>query len=413
MIEEILENNEKIIEDLKGNIPNLAPWGQEIVNISPDLKRRIKKNQTLSNKVAIVLGAGGALGPEFINALLLQGNGAVIGTDIQLTYICKDAGYRYLDITNKEKVKYFFDDVRKWANKHEMELGTTYDLVTIQTSSKNGASRELLLGGKIGLIEALKNEKLFYMSTGEVYGAPSGAPYSEDHQKEPLSDYARFKLAEEKAILNCEDLFVTALRTWTIVMVNYNQDGKIISTRNYNDPLIILSQKLAHSGLKIPIIDETILGTFHLGEEVAQVGVTLGSMPIDSNTWGESYNCIGQPATHKELRDITYETFFNSNIKVPWWNFLAKAISNNGKINKKKIQELSSMLELFGQKKITERLPFLYTNTHLDSRKLQQDIGYLLNSYGGSSTEAVKRLSLGLKNDYGKDSIMNKRFKNY
>jgi hypothetical protein len=37
--------------------------------------------------------------------------------------------------------------------------------------------------------------------TDEVYGAPPGAPYREDHVKAPFNDYGREKLREEEAVL--------------------------------------------------------------------------------------------------------------------------------------------------------------------------------------------------------------------
>ena len=39
------------------------------------------------------------------------------------------------------------------------------------------------------------------MSTAEVYGAPTGAPYSEGHAKEPINVYGRHKWAEEQAVM--------------------------------------------------------------------------------------------------------------------------------------------------------------------------------------------------------------------
>ncbi len=80
------------------------------------------------------------------------------------------------------------------------------------------------------------------MSTAEVYGAPPGAPYREEHEKRPSNAYGRMKWAEEQDMMAAHGrptahrvLRVTALRTWTIVMVDVDDAGHLVSTRNYNE----------------------------------------------------------------------------------------------------------------------------------------------------------------------------------
>ena len=127
----------------------------------------------------------------------------VIGVDKHITYHVDGVIYRNVDLNNSDEIQTFFRDVRQAAKGQGLTMGACYDLATIQTSATDGSNREALVEGKQAIIEALctsdGDEKLVYMSTAEVYGAPKGAPYLEEHTQEPINVYGRHKRAEEQA----------------------------------------------------------------------------------------------------------------------------------------------------------------------------------------------------------------------
>ena len=88
---------------IPGDIPPVPSWGQEKVLPTPDTKRRIKPDTLALKEVSVVLGAGGALGPDFLHALLLRGTGVVVGVDVLLTYTCDKVIYRKVNLLEDRK----------------------------------------------------------------------------------------------------------------------------------------------------------------------------------------------------------------------------------------------------------------------------------------------------------------------
>ena len=46
-------------------------------------------------------------------------------------------------------------------------------------------------------------------------------------------------------------------------MVNYDAAGEIAATRNFNDPMIALAEKLARAGVRLPVPDPDLMAQFH------------------------------------------------------------------------------------------------------------------------------------------------------
>ena len=307
------------LDSLPGEAPPEAPWGSEWVACSPDLARRLPFEEPRRAEVCVVVGAGGALGPDVVHALKRR-VAVVVGLDRQLTYRVEGVVYRRIDLADPGTVQAFFAGLGEWAASQGLTVGPCFDLATIQTSATDGSDRGALVAGKRALIDALcelgGSARLVYMSTAEVYGAPAGAPYAEDHEKSPINVYGRHKHREEGAVMACHgravregQLRVVALRTWTISMVSHDVEGRVVSARNYNDPMVALAERLARSGVRLPVPDPTLLAQFHRSEEVAEVLVRLGEQPDGASTWGRAFNCIGAPTTHGRMRDICYEVF--------------------------------------------------------------------------------------------------------
>ena len=248
---------------LGGERPPAAPWGTERVRCNPNLAERLAEQTPRRHEICLVFGAGGALAPDVLHGLLRRVS-VVIGIDKQLTYTVDGVLYRAVDLNRPNDITAFFAHLRTFMRENQLTIGACYDLATIQTSATDGSDRGALTVGKQALVDALcsfeQDIRLIYMSTAEVYGAPEGAPYDEEHTQEPINVYGRHKRAEEHAIIQAHGqstgngkLYVTALRTWTISMVNYDAHGNVIGTRNYNDPMISLAEKLARSGVKLPV----------------------------------------------------------------------------------------------------------------------------------------------------------------
>lgn len=412
--------------ELPGSTPAVPPWGQRPVGPNPELESRIEGDEAVSDKVAVVLGAGGAFGPDLIRALQLQGTRAVVGVDLQVTYPVDGACYRRVNLADPKALQTFFGNLEQAIDHAGLELGPVFDLSTIQTSPTGEVDRSSMTQGKGALVAALRDlhrdVKLFYMSSAEVYGAPAGAPYSEDHPREPFNDYGREKLREEQTLLEAHGsrteagrLHVVALRNWTISMVEHDESAAIVEARNYNDPLVVLAEQLSRLDVRVPITDPTLEANFHVSEEVAEVCLALAGQPLDAVTWGRPFNCVGQEATHGDIVEVAYEVFAaDSDSGPPWAPLVRPAIPS--RIPQRAVVALGRLAEQLpfaATRDLSARLPFLYRSTHLDSTALEAEIGDQLTYPAGTPTEeAVRRLALGLRNSPG-DAVNRRRYERY
>lgn len=421
------------LDGLPGEPPAVPPWGQAVLSPGYELIRRVTRDVRAAREVVVVLGAGGAFAPDLIGALLLRGTGCVIGVDVQLTYPVAGAGYRHLNMRDGEAVAELFRAVRRFAAERGLELGTTYDLSTIQTSPNGASDRASLCRGKEALLAALRetegDARLFYMSTAEVYGAPEGAPYAEDHVKAPFNAYGRAKWAEEQRMMAAHGaptrggrLRVCALRSWTICMVVEGEAGEITAARNYNDPFITVAERLARFGARLPVVHPALRAQLHFAEEVAEACVLLGSATAGASTWGRAYNCPGRAATHGQLRDVCHDVFAAAPSaarpgRAPWWAAPARIALRGGRLPRPLFAGTSRSLELLGgllgARDMASRLPFLYRSTDVDSSALRSALGgQLTEPEGSSSEEAVRRLALGIRQG-GPDGLNFRRYRAY
>ena len=417
-------------EELAGHEPPAPAWGQRPVGDAPDLARRFTADPDAADRVAVVLGAGGSFGPDVVRALRHHGVGLVVGVDTSLTYPVPDAVYRRVDLTDPHAVADCFDSVWALSARLGLRADLVVDLVTIQTTPTATVDRHSLENGKQALIDVLAGAQgdvsVFHMSTAEVYGAPAGAPYPEDHVKAPFNDYGREKLREEQVMLAGHGratsgggtLRVVALRSWTIGMVETDEAGRVVETRNYNDPIMYVAERLARAGIRTPVVDVDLLGTFHLGEEVAEVAVVLLTEPADSTVWGRVLNVTGRPAGHGAIRDVLFEVFSAAPPGPrPWWAGPAGIALRRGRLPRRGLEALAWLAEraggAFGARDMAARLPFLYRSTHLDPTALRSLVGHRLSDPGGGDTlDAVRRIAIGLR-DGGPQALNQRRYDLY
>jgi hypothetical protein len=417
-------------QQLAGEQPPAPAWGQRLLDAAPDLARRFTADPEAADRVAIVLGAGGSFGPDVVRALRHHGIGLVVGADVWLTYPVAGAVYRRVDLTDPDALAGFLDSVWALSARLGVRADLVVDLATIQTTPTVAVDRSSLEAGKQALLDGLARApgdvSVFHMSTAEVYGAPPGAPYREDHVKAPFNAYGREKLREEKVMLAGNGrstagggaIRVVALRSWTIGMVETDGSGRVVETRNYNDPIMYVAERLARAGIRTPVVDVDLLGTFHLGEEVAEVAVVLATEPADSPVWGRVLNVTGRPAGHGAIRDVLFEVFTAAPPdRPPWWARPAGLALRRGRLPRRGLEALAWLAEraggAFGARDMAARLPFLYRSTHLDPSTLQALVGHRLSDpQGGDTLDAVRRIAVGLR-DGGPDALNQRRYELY
>jgi dTDP-4-dehydrorhamnose reductase len=417
-------------EQLPGQEPPAPPWGQRPVGPAPDLASRLAADPESAGRVAIVLGAGGAFGPDVVRALQYHGVGLVIGADVMLTYPVPGAVYRHVDLADSAALERFLGSVWALAAGLGVRADLMVDLATIQTTPTAAVDRQSLEAGKQALLDVLARAPgdmaVFHMSTAEVYGAPPGAPYREEHTKAPFNAYGREKLREEQVMLAGHGratagggaIRVVALRSWTIGMVETDADGRVVETRNYNDPIMYVAERLARAGIRTPVVDVDLLGTFHRGEEVAEAAVVLLTEPAESAAWGRVFNVTGRPAGHGAIRDVLFEVFTAVPPGPrPWWAGPAGVALARGRLPRRGLEALAWVAEraggAFGARDMAARLPFLYRSTHLDPTALRAAVGNRLSDpQGGDTLEAVRRIALGLR-DGGPDALNQRRYDLY
>ncbi|HJL19608.1 MAG TPA: NAD-dependent epimerase/dehydratase family protein [Sandaracinaceae bacterium LLY-WYZ-13_1] len=421
-----MEHDGTIERALPGRPPPAPPWGQRLCYDAPALEARLAPDEACREEVAVVLGAGGAFGPDVVRGLVRRGLGLVVGADVQLSYPVPGVVYRRVDLADPRALDRFLGDVWALARERGLRPGPVFDLSTIQTSPRRDADRDALEHGKASLVDVLcrgeGDRRLFFMSTAEIYGAPPGAPYREDRTPAPFNAYGRAKQREERDVLDGHDrrtrrgrLRVVALRSWTIAMVETAPDGAVVEARNYNDPIVFVAQALARAGVRVPVTDPSLLGTFHLGEEVAEVAVKLGCAPPDAPTWGRAFNQTGRPASHGAIRDVLYDVFADAGDARPPWGPLAARALAGGRLPERAIERLARALErtggLLGARDVAGRLPFLYRSTHLDTTALTEALGDALRE-PGDTREAVRRLATGLL-EGGPHALNQRRYRSY
>jgi hypothetical protein len=88
-----------------------------------------------------------------------------------------------------------------------------------------------------------------------------------------------------------------------------------------------------------------------------------------------------------------------------------------GQLSRRGLQGVAWLAErvggAFGARDMAARLPFLYRSTDLDASALQGVLGHRLSDpAGGDTLEAVRRISLGLR-DGGPDAVNQRRYDLY
>tara|TARA_Y100000034_G_scaffold131317_1_gene191805 strand:+ start:169 stop:1110 length:942 start_codon:yes stop_codon:yes gene_type:complete len=152
----------------------------------------------------LVTGGSGFLGTHLVNKLLEQGRQVKI-LDIKEPKI-KNVEFIKADIRNHNKVLEVTKDV-----------DTIFHLASLVPQSKVDFSvyNDVICNGTASILKACKkyNIKMVHVSSSGVYGGARDKPLTEDHPKNPSSNYGRAKMNAE---LQCQKY---ALQGVNVVMV--------------------------------------------------------------------------------------------------------------------------------------------------------------------------------------------------
>jgi nucleoside-diphosphate-sugar epimerase len=312
--------------------------------------------------------------------------------------------------------------LRNYLKKNNLKLGPIYDLATLQVNPRKETDRSRLYQGKKFVFDELskfnQNIRYFYMSTAEVYGN-SPPPFKETSSKKPFNSYAKEKLKEEKYCLSRHGqktqkskIHVTGLRTFLIVMTNYDAKGKIISSRNYDGSKIILGAKLFEMGIKPPLVNKNFLGHIHLSEDVAGISLEMTNEPLNSKMWGQVFNCPGDPVSFGKMLETAFFAYHEDS---PPQNLLVKMVNAITKfeiprfvivIFAKMFEKLS---KISGIRDLSWRIPYLFQSYYLDSSKIEQILGKIEHV---PTLEAVKIFTKSIRNG-GPDDLIFRRYDLY
>lgn len=181
------------------------------------------------SQTILVTGAAGFIGAYTLRALAARGQ-AVVGLDNYNAYydpqlkrdrvaaLCPQAKIRTLDLTDRDGLAAFFDDIRPARVIHlAAQAGVRYSL------ENPYAYVDSNLVGFVNLLELCRHrgvEHFVYASSSSVYGDSATPPFSEDQRiDQPRSLYAATKAANELMAYTYAQLYqlrATGLRFFTV-----------------------------------------------------------------------------------------------------------------------------------------------------------------------------------------------------
>lgn len=149
----------------------------------------------MKNNNILILGGAGFIGRYFIDELNNNNRLSVIDRKGRPDHIPNDVEYKKCDLSQDQ-------DLRMFEEKDV--IINLASLVDVRESIKN--TRGSYKNNVFSLITVLKNmvkydvSNIIYTSSSAVYGENLDLPVSEDHVKDPVSDYGSSKLSAENLI---------------------------------------------------------------------------------------------------------------------------------------------------------------------------------------------------------------------
>ena len=153
----------------------------------------------MSNKTILVTGSNGLLGQKIVNQLKNRNDVKLIATSLgKNRRLIQDFIYESLDITSQEEVQ---EVINRYKPDAVINTAAMTNVDACEDDKENCWKINVDAVGY--LLRACKeqNSQLIHLSTDFVFDGKSG-PYKESDIPNPLSYYAKSKLASENLILN-------------------------------------------------------------------------------------------------------------------------------------------------------------------------------------------------------------------
>jgi UDP-glucose 4-epimerase len=307
------------------------------INHNMESQKPTNKLLNLSDKFkkAIVTGGAGFIGSHLVESLLLDGLEVIsiddysAGKKENITPFKKNPRFLEVkaDITNKEEIANYFDDV---------------DIIFHQAVSKmtvclRNPSRDLEVNaqGTLNLLELAKDykvRKFIYASTGSVYGDAQYYPTDEKHPVNPNSFYGVSKLGAEKYARVFHHLYGID----TVILRYFHVYGPRQDNSDLGGVVPIFARRAINNQPLIIYGDGSQIRSFTYVKDVVNINKLVA---LTDGISGEAYNCAsGVEVTIKELADAVLNYFDKNDLPIEYQDWKAGDIKffnvSNEKIKK-------------------------------------------------------------------------------
>ena len=146
-----------------------------------------------------------------------------------------------LDITNQERVNYFFN-----TNKIDFCINAAAYTAVDKAESETEKAEAINVFGPKNLAIACKNNnaKLIHISTDFVFDGSSNKPYLEDDMTNPLGVYGKTKLEGEQAVINTMNEYFIIRTSWVYSQFGNNFMKTMLRLSSERDSLNIVSDQI-------------------------------------------------------------------------------------------------------------------------------------------------------------------------
>ncbi|MBM0065903.1 dTDP-4-dehydrorhamnose reductase [Alkalicoccobacillus gibsonii] len=208
------------------------------------------------SKKVLITGAGGQLGNDLVKQFAEQG------------YEVFGLNREELDITNQEKVKEVFTEIKPDIVIHS----AAYTAVDNAENDQESAFLINAIGSRNIAIEAdCCGSKLVYVSTDYVFNGEAREPINEFEAISPLGIYGRSKLAGEQYVKDLSNKFFIVRTSWVFGLNGNNFVKTMLKLSEQKDELGVVSDQVGSPTYTVDlahVINELVktekYGTYHV-----------------------------------------------------------------------------------------------------------------------------------------------------
>ncbi|WYP26046.1 dTDP-4-dehydrorhamnose reductase [Alkalihalobacillus sp. FSL W8-0930] len=208
------------------------------------------------SKKVLITGAGGQLGNDLVKQFASQG------------YEVFGLSREELDITNQEKVKEVFSNIKPEIVIHS----AAYTAVDNAENDQETAYLINSIGSRNIAIEAdCYGSKLVYVSTDYVFNGEATEPINEFEAVSPLGIYGKSKLAGEQYVKDLSNKFFVVRTSWVFGLNGNNFVKTMLKLSEQKDELGVVSDQIGSPTYTVDlahVINELVktekYGTYHV-----------------------------------------------------------------------------------------------------------------------------------------------------